>query len=252
MLSQQHWNGNQMVAMKFWTTGPDPEIHRIWHVTMVPLYGNLNQRRDVFPLDFGISTAGEPADIDWRDIHQFPRSYRYAIVNGLNTEFALEILDRWIKKLKLQVNKGGFHNCKIIPLCYDFGHTYSFLSRWLHPDYYNLYFKNEHRDILSIATFINDRYSVREDRVPFSKSDLRWLAKKCNRPRELGRSPLTDVLDVATVYRELVWGQFPAILPSAAQEVPSDEVPTSAHSESADDDQETEEPTAFLLPDCNQ
>lgn len=239
-ISMQHWNGNQVVAMKVWTTGIDPDIHRIWHLTMIPLDSYLVQRRDVMPLDIGISTAGLPIDSKWGDVKKYPKAFRRSLIEGFTPDTAHEIMERWIHKLGLPINKGGFHQCKIMPLGFNFAVDMMFLSRWLHPRFYDLYFSPRYRDLLSIANFINDRGDLHAARVPFSKVDLRWLAKKANRPKDIGRFPLAEVLDLAATYKWFCENHFESILSRDSREGANDAEYPLDQLESADDDSEIE------------
>lgn len=178
-LSMEHWNGNQCVALDIETTGEKIGFHEIYQVACVALDSNFEPRQDVYPLDMKIQPE-HMERIDWSlpIMKRNMKDIMTAHGSGFDSESAKGYFEEWIKKLKLPLNKGGFHSCKIIPL----GHNITqfdipFIRAWLEQDYYPEIFHAHPRDTMIAALYLNDFAGMRAEQVPFSKLTLRWL---CN------------------------------------------------------------------------
>ena len=197
-----HWNGNQLCVIDTETTGLDPDWHDLIQICILPLDSDLKPRHDVLPFYIEmIPEHPERADPKAMQINRLD----FAIIGqrGHHPDKARDMLDDWIKKLKLPETKYG-NRKKILPLGQNYPFDMGFMKVWLGHETYAEYFHYHFRDTMIVAQYLNDRAGMHAEKVPFSKTSLTWLANKMNVPHEKAHDALADCQTTAEVYRRLL------------------------------------------------
>jgi len=201
--SMQHWNGCQMCVIDTETTGLDPHWQEIIQICILPLDSDLKPRKDVnvfymeMKPEFPERASPEAFRVNKLDAAKI-------MSRGMDQEKAKDLLDDWINKLDLPLNKGGINRCKIIPLGHNYAFDMGFLKRWLGIDQYNEYFHYHFRDSMSAAAYLNDRAAVHAEKIPYPKVNLQYLCSCLKIETERAHDALQDCLATAEVYRLLV------------------------------------------------
>lgn len=198
-----HWNGNQLCAIDCETTGFDAHFHELIQIAIVPLDSNIQIRKDVQPFNIElIPDHPERADAQATEVHRLKMADLCA--NGFDREAAKDLLEAWIDKLGLPLNKGGVNRCKIIPLGQNYAFDMGFIKRWLGVDFYQELFHYHYKDTMIAAAYLNDAAAMQAEDVPYSKIGLKWLCNKLNVQLDRHHDALADAVATAEVYRRLL------------------------------------------------
>ena len=111
---------------------------------------------------------------------------------------AADLFVEWFYKLKLAENK------RIMPLAHNWTFDSSFIKKWLGPKTYGFHIDGRYRDSMSIAQYINDKADHKNERIPFPKVNLSYIASQLKIPHESAHTALGDCVVTGEVYRELV------------------------------------------------
>ncbi len=197
--SMQHWNGNQLCVIDTETTGLDPHWHEMIQIAIVALDSEIKPRQDVLP--FYIEIVPEhPERADKKAMEVNRKTFTEIAQRGHDPEKAKDLLEEWIKKLGLPSTKYGSPK-RIIPLGQNYAFDMGFIKQWLGVSLYSDLFDYHYVDTMITAHFLNDRAAVHAEKVPFSKTNLQWLAKTLGVQRERSHDALQDCLTTADVYR---------------------------------------------------
>lgn len=201
--SMQHWNGCQCCAIDCETGGLDPCFHEILQICILPLDSNFFPRKDVLP--FYINMVPDfPERVEPAALKVNKLNLARLINEGIEKESAKDLLETWILKLGLPMNRGGFNRCKILPLGQNYAFDKSFISQWLGASLYNDWFHYHFRDTMSTALYQNDRAAMHAQSVPFPKVNLAYLCSQLKVPLDRGHDSLADCLATAEVYRRQI------------------------------------------------
>jgi hypothetical protein len=193
-----HNNYNLLCAIQIITTGSNPEINDMIQVCILPLDSALNQQKAFLPFYTDIIPRyPENLSID-EERYATKQRILTAQQHGIEFFAAADLLDEWMTKLKLQPNK------KIMPLAYCWHEVRDWLIAWLGKETFNQYFDYRYRDILSAATFLNDKADFRVENVPVAKVDFSYICSSLKVERDSTKETTTDCLAIAEVYRRLV------------------------------------------------
>ncbi len=202
----QHLNGKMLCVIDTETTGLDPRFHEIWQICIMPLDNNLRPSKDRFPFYIMIKPE-HPEYIDW-SVNVFKKNKAKimdAMNRGHDREAAVDLLEDWINKLGLPMNKYG-NRCLIEPLGQNFGFDRGFMEQWLTVSRYQEWFDYHYRDLMHASLFLNDRANFHAEPVPFSKVNLRWLCNQLgvlNKDSHDAHDALADCVATAECYRRL-------------------------------------------------
>lgn len=164
-----HLNGCQMVAVAIMTTGPDPLLHEICEISVVPLNAYFEEYSE-FPF----------FHCQIRPTKSFDKAKEYirdALVKGCTSDLAFEMFHEWYVKLQLK------ENWRLIPLCHDWPTILQFFTPFFGHLNLRQYFKVEWaRDVNAIASFLNDRADFHiENQIPFpARQHLTVIAGRYN------------------------------------------------------------------------
>lgn len=204
--SQQHLNGNQIVAIDVETTGLEVGWHEICQLAMVPVDNFYKPRTDVKPLNIFIR-PNDPDRIDPEALKVSRIKRQNLIDYGIDSEKAKDVLEEWIDKLQLPYNKYGTRRCRIVPLGHNFGFDASFMMHWLGEDLYQEWFSPQVRDTLTTALFLNDKAAMKAQRVPFPKHSLVYIAAQLKVKYTNAHNALEDCRATAAVYHKMMMDQ---------------------------------------------
>lgn len=194
----QHLNSNVLCGLKLELTGPDPEMHELIEVAVIPL-DHMLELHSEFPL-FNMRVRPQttrPMD-DFHKCRLTKAEIAEACLRAYDRYKVADILLDWFKSMNLPAGK------KLIPLTYDFPREKNILMNWLDFELYNEIFSNDHRDLLAAAHFINDRACVRGESVTFAKQNLTYLAKVCNVPQIERGTATSDAYLMAQTYKRML------------------------------------------------
>lgn len=199
----QHLNGKKICVIDTETTGLDPRFNDIWQICILALDHTLRPDKSVMP--FYILIKPDSVDyIDW-EIPVFAKNkgkIAEAVARGHDKFAAVDLLAEWIKKLGLPVTKYGTPK-KIEPLGQNYAFDKAFIEQWLGIEQYQEWFDYHYRDTMQTALYLNDRASFHAEKVPFSKVNLKWLAKELGVALDGHHDALADCVATAEVYRKL-------------------------------------------------
>lgn len=205
--SMVHWNHHQMCVIDTETTGLDPHFHEMIQICILPLDSNFKPLRDkegngVMPFYINIKPE-HPERISPEAMKVNQLSFTELARTGKDRLAAIDLFEKWVNdKLDLGVNKYGTPK-KIMPLGQNYQFDKGFISRWLGDELYREYFHYHYRDTMIAANFLNDRAAFQAEKVPFSKTNLTWLAKELKVSYDRAHDALQDCLATAEVYRRL-------------------------------------------------
>lgn len=194
----QHLNNNVLCGLKTELTGPDPEMHELIEVAVVPVNQMLEIHED-YPL-FNLRVRPmEPNPFDdFKECRLSRSEIAQACLRAFDRDKVADLLLDWFHGMHLPFRK------KIIPLTYNFPRERQILINWLGYEKYNEMFSEDHRDILVAAHYMNDRQCVKAEPVVYNKQTLSWLAKIHNvQPVERGTA-CSDALLCAQVYKRML------------------------------------------------
>lgn len=194
----QHLNNNLLCAIGFDTTGPDPDIHELIEVCVLPLDSMLNPHSELILFNMKMK-PDMPETIDWKHCRATIPEVAALCATGSDRDKVADYFLQWFHGMNMPNRKG------VIPLCHNYPILRDFLLRWLQWDTYHEIFQEDYRDTLVAAHFLNDKADVKGAALPFSKQLLRWVAKQLDvEKHEQGGSPCDDARTIAEVYKRLL------------------------------------------------
>lgn len=194
----QHLNSNVLCGVKLELTGPDPLMHELIEVAIVPLDHNL-ELHDKFAL-FNMRVRPQtinPAD-DFKGCRLTKAEVADACLRAYDRYKVADILLEWFEDMKLPRGK------KLIPLVYNFPAERQNLINWLDYEVYSQIFSEDHRDLLSAAHYMNDRQCVRGEAAIFPKQNLTYLARICNVPQIESGTAVSDAYLMAQTWKRML------------------------------------------------
>lgn len=194
----QHLNSNVLCGIKTELTGPDPLMHELIEVAIVPLDHMLGLH-STFPL-FNMRMRPQvlnPSD-DFKGCRLSRNEIAEACLRGIDRDKVADLLFNWFQDMDLPPKK------RIIPLTWNFPAERQILINWLGYDLYAEIFTEDHRDLLAAAHFLNDRHCCRGEPVVFAKQNLTWLAKICNVEQLEKGTATSDAYLMAETYKRLL------------------------------------------------
>jgi DNA polymerase III epsilon subunit-like protein len=199
--SMLHWNGDQVCVVDTETTGLRPGWHEIVQICILPLDSNFKPRQDAFPFYIEMK-PDHPERTDPKAMQINKLSLAKISQRGKCREAAKELLEHWFDGLGLPMGKYGSRK-RIIPLAQNWPFDKAFIEAWLGPETFGDFFHPRYRDTMAVANYLNDHAAMHAETVPFSKTNLAWLAKQYEISHNRAHDALADCLTTAEVYRKM-------------------------------------------------
>lgn len=153
-----HANNDLLCGVNLQTTGSDPGIHEIVHLTFYPVGAELTRLKDVPYLDLVIRPERPDMVSDKKRRAISQDLFLQALNHGVPKERAYELFTDWFHKLELQTGK------RIIPITFDWVTKYRFFESFVGNDEYTTH---KVRDLLTVASYQNDRADFDARDIPF-------------------------------------------------------------------------------------
>lgn len=200
----RHWNREICVCLDIATTGDDPQYNEILELSAVVLDANLEIDQRVIPFNILVKPSGAYAISEGLNLSE--EKLQALCSFGLDEGSACSMFESWLDKLPYKSTKFGTQK-KAILLGYHLHPQMAFLRQWLPFEVYEGYFAPDVRDLKSCALFMNDVRAMSLERVPFSKTTLRWIARqyKIAANGNVQRGTLESVKMIADTYRAMCW-----------------------------------------------
>lgn len=196
-LGMKHLNGNLICAVDTETTGVDPDVSGIVEIAVIPIDHMLNVHPSI-PL-FNMTMKPEDGEvIDERALQVTKKDLGKIIMNANTRDRVGDLLLSWFEGLKLAPGK------KVIPLAHNWPFDREMIIKWIGRSSFDYIFSPLYRDTMAIASYLNDCADARNEDVPYSKVNLKWLTKQYNIEHIDAHTALSDALATANLYKEMV------------------------------------------------
>ncbi len=193
----RHLNDNILCSVKCELTGPDPNVHELIEISVLPLDSLLDVHKQFSMFNMRMSPRNVD-DIDYSFCRLSRKNIAEAILRGHDRDKVAELFESWYTTLRVKEKK------RIIPLAHGWPRERSILINWLGYNTFHSMFSEDYRDILIAAHYVNDRQCSRAESCVFNKQDLAWLARKMNVDQIQSGSPTSDCLTIAQVYKRML------------------------------------------------
>jgi DNA polymerase III epsilon subunit-like protein len=196
----RHLNSNLLAAIDVETSGLKAGFHDLLQICILPLDNQLkpNQERNPFILNL---KPKKPENADPGAFRVNKLSLADCILKGMDPYSAADLFDDWFAKLKLPPGK------KICPLAHNYPFDRSFIIEWLGDESYNQYFDYHSRDTAVIANYLNDRADLMNEKFPFPKINLSYVAAQLEIQNPDAHTAVGDAMTTALVYKAML-GRF--------------------------------------------
>lgn len=193
----QNLNGHQLCAIDVETTGCDPRKHDVIQIAIIPLRNDITPSKEYLPFIMDIIPQ-RPENIDSEAMRINRMRLCDIMLQGMDSFRAVDLFLEWHEKLKLGYNK------RIMALGCNYPFDRAFLMEWLGVATYNLCFDSVHRDVQTVATFLNDRAGWNGMDFPYPKVNLSYLCTQLKIEYVRKHEALEDARVTAEVYRRMI------------------------------------------------
>lgn len=162
----KHLNSNILCVVAIETTGSDAQKHELLEISVIPLTSTLDISKKVLPFNI----LFRPEQIERAEYNLDNDLVLKCMQQGLDKYEAAELFENWFAKLELPERK------RIMVLTHNWAAKRDFIKEWLQPISFNLTFHSEYRDIQAIGLYLNDCMDIKNERYPFPKVKLSYMA----------------------------------------------------------------------------
>ena len=225
-----HLNDNILCVVDTETTGLRAGFHDIIQVCILPLDSNLvplkeHKGKSILPFYMEIKPKRPESIGEWKG-SEFKITDNSAMrVNKLDIfrimqtaidpDRAADLLDAWFEKFNFPYGK------KISVLAQNWPFDREFLIDWLGHESFGQYFDRRYRDASVAALFCNDQADLHNERCPFPKVNLEYLASTLKVDHRNAHDAMNDCLVTAEVYRRMLKHHSYLRIPDAVVDTPS-------------------------------
>lgn len=200
-----HLNGNLLAAIDTETTGIDPTTHEIIEIAIIPLTHALKPHPNIIPFSLKLK-PDKPENIDYAAMSCNKAELMQLLLNGVAQATAADMLDRWFASIGLGENK------RLVPV----GHNYTsfdrlFINEWIGKANYAHIFDFHDRDTFIIAQYLNDRSWFVNEKPPFPKQGLSYVASQLGIKNPAPHTALGDAWTAGEIYRKIM-GRLPVAM----------------------------------------
>lgn len=193
----KHLNGHLLCAIDCETTGLKAGYHDIVQICILPLDSQLKPSTKILPFYMDLSPKfPERAEPEALRVNKLDLTN--LINNGMEPYKAADLFEEWFERLKLPFRK------KIAPLGHNYTFDRAFLLAWLGDETYNDFFDYHIRDTATSALFCNDYCDFHNEKYPFPKFSLTYLASQLKVEHGGAHDSLNDCRITAEVYRRMM------------------------------------------------
>ena len=193
----KHLNGHLLCAIDCETTGLKAGYHDIVQVCILPLNSQLKPDKKILPFYMDIAPKfPERAHPDAIRVNKLDMTQ--LINNGMEPYKAADLFEEWVEKLQLPFRK------KIAPLGHNYTFDRSFLREWLGVETYEDFIDYHIRDTGVAALFCNDYCDFHNEKYPYPKFSLTYLASQLKIEHGGAHDALADCITTAEVYRRMM------------------------------------------------
>jgi DNA polymerase III epsilon subunit-like protein len=192
-----HLNGHILCAVDVETTGDIPGEHDMIQICILPLDYRLEPWEEFLPFYNEIKPKRpENFDPDAKKMNRVLMAH--AEIYGLEWDKSLEIFDEWYAKFNLAPNK------RIVPLAQNWPFDREFIIDWMGRESFNQAFDSRYRDLMTAASFENDRADFHCEVIPYPHVNLRELTTQLKIEYKNRHDALADCYATAKTYKKLV------------------------------------------------
>lgn len=167
-------------------------------ICILPLNHMLKPHNEMLLFNMRIKPDAQ-TEVDYKVCRHTRADVANLMLNGFDKYQVGDMLYEWFKNLELRYQK------RIMPLGFRYHEIYPILRELLGTSAYEEMFHGNYRDLQVAVNYLNDVADCRNDPVPYSKQDLRWICKKCGfPPLEHGGSCALDALQISQAYAEIL------------------------------------------------
>lgn len=189
----QHLNANVLAAVRLDYSLVDTENAEPFELCVLPLNDMLEPHGQLpmFMMRMQLDQPPLFENLTKKDVAE-------AQIQSLDREKVAFLLMAWFQELTLNSGK------KILPITFGWPPVRDVLVRWLGHETFNTIFSEEYRDVAVAAHFLNDREGCKDERVPFAKQSLAWIAKQLNVQRHTPGNVAEDCMTIGHCYKRLL------------------------------------------------
>ncbi len=192
-----HLNGSPIAAIDYETLGRRAGYHDIVQMAVVVLNSDLRPLENCRPFYTSIKPL-HPERVERQAMQVHGLSLDHLMMHAPERDRVQDLLLEWFERLELPFGK------KLVPLAHNWGFEKSFTDAWLGPDQASDLFMGTARDSMLTAGYINDKYAMVGEPVPFQKMSLTAMAAKFGIVNEKAHDAYHDCITESEVYRCLV------------------------------------------------
>lgn len=193
-----HLNGNVLCAIDLETTGTLVGHHDIIEIAILPLDSFFKPSVEIMPVNITMQPR-QPENIDPKALSVNRTKLIDIMANSITSDRAADLLVQWFNQLNL-----GFRK-RLSPIGHNWKFDHGFLVDWLGQTQYDEMFDSRYRDVMAASLFINDYSDIRNERIPFPKVNLKYLASQFKIDYTEGHTALGDCRITAEVYRRMLY-----------------------------------------------
>lgn len=194
----QHLNSNLLCTVCTDMTGPDPNVHELIEICLLPLDKFLQPHPEILLYNIRMAPLNKE-DINYGYCRLGRDEIARAVLSGIDQHKGADLLDQWFDQLQMNRDK------KIIPVSHTWPIHRERLINWLGYANFARIFSEDYRDPRICAHFLNDKAACSSQVVPFSKQDFRWLAKVLDiTSLEHNRNCVEDCRQLAEIYKRML------------------------------------------------
>lgn len=193
-----HLNKHQLCSIGLVTSGPNPDLHDIIEICVMPLDAQLKLYKKFMPY----CLTFKPQRSNFEDITLSKAKLAKAHMNGMCPIDSIYLFQEWHKKMELGFNK------KLVPLAFDWPFKRAFIQKWLGYHDFELLFNWQYRDLLPSTTFLNDRADFKCEKYPYNKHLLRWITTQLKVDFQNDDDAMDEALAVSECYVKILKESF--------------------------------------------
>jgi hypothetical protein len=198
--SPTHLNLNIFASVYVETTGPLVGFHDIFRICIIPLDNFYLPAKGVMPFLVGFQPIHEESPWLGRE------RYIHAKSTGVHPSMAPEVLSLWASRLPKQKDK------KLVPIGYNWPFASAFMKTLFGPDVFDEVFFESSRDVMGVASYVNDCCNLNVEDIPFPRPGLVSICNRLNVQIDEPHDSLNLARATANAYRASLKRMFKGVV----------------------------------------